>query len=286
MGLPVVDFNEYRTQYTNVHICIACSAKYVLEIKRQLEEAGIIEYSIFDVSKDLVKDRLVSYAGSSDAEDVILYHVLKKEPEIFYIDVGCNDPFLNSVSKLFYDMKNAHGINIDPQSKLMEIVQRERPRDINLTVALGAEKGRQRLYFQGGRSTLVEGHVTEAAQSSADVEVVTLADVCEKYVNPEQDIHFLKIDVEGYEEQVLKGADFQRYRPWVLCIESTLPGTDEPSWEGWEPLVISAGYELALMSGVNRYYVAKEHKELDPRFLPLEQLREQYMIYQARFVAE
>jgi Methyltransferase FkbM domain len=80
--------------------------------------------------------------------------------------------------------------------------------------------------------------------------------VCADYVRG--DIHFLKIDVEGAERSVLQGCDFNRFRPWVLVIEATVPNTQTPCHEEWEDLVLRTGYEFALFHGVNRYYVARE----------------------------
>jgi len=37
------------------------------------------------------------------------------------------------------------------------------------------------------------------------------------------EIHFLKIDVQGSESDVLRGCDFVRYRPWIVVIEATEP---------------------------------------------------------------
>jgi Methyltransferase FkbM domain len=87
-----------------------------------------------------------------------------------------------------------------------------------------------------------------------------LREICAKYVRG--DIHFLKIDVEGAEKSVLQGCDFNRFRPWLLAIEATVPTTQTPCYEEWEDLVLGAGYEFALAHEVNRYHVARERLSL------------------------
>jgi hypothetical protein len=68
-------------------------------------------------------------------------------------------------------------------------------------------------------------------------------------------IDFMKIDVEGWEHAVISGGDWEVYRPKVLCIEATEPGTEIPAWADWEPMLLDAGYEFVEMAAVNRYYV-------------------------------
>ena len=79
----------------------------------------------------------VSYA--QNFEDVILHRVLKEVKKGFYIDVGANDPVIDSVTKAFYD-DGWHGINIEPVSEWFEKLQLVRPNDINLQTGVGAKK--------------------------------------------------------------------------------------------------------------------------------------------------
>ena len=276
--LPVIDFETYLKEYNGVEICIACKSSYAIEIKEQLNEAGVCSYFVYNSDMGYTWERLISYSMPGQGEDVILYHVLRDIDDIFYIDVGCNDPFVNSVTKLLYDNKNAHGINIDPQSVLMDLVRHERPRDINLCVGVGASPGKQEFFYQGGMSTFVRENAKISLRSE-EIEIVTLADICRQHVQNGQEIHILKIDVEGFEREVIEGADFSKYRPWVLCIESTLPNTSIPTWEEWEPLLLREGYNFMMMQGVNRYYLANERQELKDRFIPLDYLKAKYKVF-------
>jgi hypothetical protein len=56
--------------------------------------------------------------------------------------------------------------------------------------------------------------------------------------------------------------DFARWRPWVVVVEATLPGSRTTNHEQWEQLVTAHCYQFAWFDGLNRYYVAEEHKEL------------------------
>ena len=84
--------------------------------------------------------------------------------------------------------------------------------------------------------------------------VTTLADVCRSHVPAGTAIDFLKIDVEGWEEHVLRGGDWQTYRPQILVVEAVAPLSDVPAWETWDGFVCAQGYAFITFDGLNRWY--------------------------------
>jgi FkbM family methyltransferase len=207
----------------------------------------------------------ISYA--QNFEDVLLWRALGHVKNGYYIDVGANDPVEHSVTKAFYDA-GWSGISIEPMPAYHQLFMEQRPRDVNLAIAAGSTDGELTLYdvpaVRGWASPergVAEAHQAEGYQvAELTVPVRTLASVCAEHVRG--DIHFLKIDVEGFEGEVLRGMDFARWRPWVLVIEATLPNSRETNHEAWEALVTSQRYRFAWFDGLNRYYVADEHAEL------------------------
>jgi len=210
----------------------------------------------------------VSYA--QNFEDVMLRRALKHVEVGFYIDVGANDPQQDSVTKAFYEA-GWRGINIEPVSQWFDKLEHERTRDINLKIAAGAQTGELLIYefTNTGLSTmdraLAERHEERGYQKiERKVPVNTLTKICnELHTSP---IHFLKIDVEGAEKQVLEGVDFSILRPWIVLIESVLPNTQIEDHADWEPILLNAGYEYCYFDGLNRFYIAQEHPELRDSF--------------------
>ena len=283
LGIPIVSLENYSRDYGNVRIIIACLPVYQEQIEEQLKDIGINDYGIFHKERILCRERIVSYAYPTENEDIILYHVLKDVPsnEIRWIDVGSNDPYIGSVTQFFYE-RGGCGINIDMEKELIDISKEVRSRDNNLWTAVGRNNGTIDYYSQGdygGLSTAVLQYVESDTPLRRTVAITTLKDICDKY--SESQIHFLKIDVEGMERDVLLGMDFKAYRPWILVIESTLPKTDIPDYEKWEEIVTRAGYHFAYSHGVNRYYVANEKADLDERFIPWEEMASEYCILHA-----
>jgi hypothetical protein len=79
-------------------------------------------------------------------------------------------------------------------------------------------------------------------------------------------VHFLKIDVEGMEQEVLAGLSLDRYRPWILVIEATQPNTAVDVSQAWEKRVLGAGYRLVYRDGLNRFYLSEEQMSRVPAF--------------------
>jgi len=211
----------------------------------------------------------ISYAQNN--EDVLLWRALGEVQNGFYIDVGANDPVEHSVTKAFYDA-GWHGINIEPLPVHIAAFDAQRPRDLNLAIAAGGADGELTLYdvpavrgWASPEAAVAELHRAEGHEvAELRVPVRTLAAVCEEHVQGE--IHFLKIDVEGFEGEVLRGMDFARWRPWVMAIEATLPNSRTTNHATWEHLVTGQGYRYAWFDGLNRYYVADEHARLLAHF--------------------
>nr|WP_244108460.1 FkbM family methyltransferase [Burkholderia anthina] len=182
----------------------------------------------------------------------------------FYIDVGAADPVDLSVTKLFYD-HGWHGINLEPQSAYFAMLTAARPHDINLQLAAGREAA-SHVFHRIDGTGLSTFDAEIAARHRANgwtvveetVDALPLAQICERY-RPDGPIHFLKIDVEGAEGEVLAGADFSRFRPWIVLVEATLPLSQEES-HAWEPTLTSQGYSFVWFDGLNRFYVADEMK--------------------------
>ncbi len=206
--------------------------------------------------------KTISYAQNH--EDILLARAFPGADGLF-LDVGANHPVFHSVTKLFSD-RGWSGINVEPSPVVFEVLKADRPRDVNLNVGVSDSEGtltfHESTVYHGWstfRDDLAEHYRGQGvAMVERPIAVVTLAEVCERHVG-DRTIDFLKVDAEGYERQVLLGADFGRWRPRVLLIENSWPET-------WEPLIDGLDYKLAAFDGLNRFYVRAEDAGLMPAF--------------------
>ncbi|CAM5235496.1 FkbM family methyltransferase [Rhodanobacter lindaniclasticus] len=212
--------------------------------------------------------KMISYA--QNYEDVILMRVLASVDRGCYIDVGAQHPINDSVTKAFYE-KGWRGVNIEPVDQWFKLLQRDRPEDINLQMVVSSAASEHALYevvntgLSTSSPTFAERHKAGGHEVVRhEVRGRTLDDIIES--SALADIHFLKIDVEGAEEDVLRSISLDRHRPWILVIEATEPNSQIPAYDAWESLVLTAGYVLVYEDGLNRFYLAEERGELRDAF--------------------
>ena len=203
------------------------------------------------------------YSYSQYQEDLILYILLYDIENGFYIDVGAFDPIKVSVTKAFY-LRGWTGINIEPQPDKKDLFDKDRPKDINLQLAISEKKGNIEFYINDQCSTYIKQY-SRNAKTMINVSMDTMSNICKKYVPKGRNVDFCKIDVEGGEKNVLLGYDFINYRPKVFCIESTVPLSYIPTYELWENILIQNNYMFVYKRSVNRFYVDKNYPELIER---------------------
>ncbi len=206
-----------------------------------------------------------SYA--QNFEDVILWRALKHVENGFYIDVGAQHPVSDSVSKAFYE-KGWRGIHVEATPAYAKLLRQDRPDEIVVEAALSNEHADLR-FFEIAETGLSTGDPEIAARHrmqgfevrETTVPTLTLPDIFA--LAGDREIHWLKIDVEGMENQVIEGWGNNPKRPWIVVIEATLPNTSQPSYQKWEHMILKLGYEFTYDDRLSRFYVMK-NRMLDP----------------------
>lgn len=208
---------------------------------------------------------------AQNREDIILSGFFPNINDGFYVDVGANDPSLDSVTKYFYE-KGWSGINVEPINRFYKRLVDARPRDINLNIGISDKAGTMTFREYGefhGLSTFSKktykdyDKLAEQNKQYGDfvertVKIKTLQQIFTE--NEVKKINFMKVDVEGYEYEVLKGNDWKLFRPQVICIEANHISKD------WRPILTENKYSLIFFDGLNEYYVADEAKSVKSSF--------------------
>lgn len=208
----------------------------------------------------------LSYAQNH--EDVVLWRALQHVTAGRYVDVGAADPVVDSVTCALYE-RGWRGVHVEPVPSFAAALRDARPEDDVVECGIGATAGTAVLSvvegtgwstFDDHAAALVRGRERDTIE--IEVPIRTLDDVLDSLGLAGQEIHLLKVDVEGFEAAVIAGANLGRWRPWVLLIEATEPGSTRTTHETWEPMVLAAGYRFCLFDGLNRFYVHEDHADL------------------------
>ena len=211
---------------------------------------------------------IISYA--QNFEDVLLWRALGHIQQGCYIDIGAHDPIVDSVSKAFYE-HGWRGIHLEPLPVYCNALRRDRPDETVLQAAVAAENGVLRFYeipdtgISTGNEEIAKLHRERGfTVNEITVPGVTLAQVFQLVQGDV--VHWLKIDVEGLEEQVLRSWGESSIRPWIVVVESTLPLTQDEAFSAWEGLLIVKKYRCVHFDGLNRYYLADAQSGLESAF--------------------
>ena len=81
---------------------------------------------------------MISYA--QNFEDVMLWRALGHVENGFYIDIGAQDPIVDSVSLAFYE-KGWRGIHVEPTPRYAGMLRDHRPEDTVIQAAVGKTAG-------------------------------------------------------------------------------------------------------------------------------------------------
>ena len=211
---------------------------------------------------------LNSYA--QNFEDVMLWRALKHIESGFYIDLGAQDPVVDSVSQVFHE-RGWKGIHVEPTPHYAQMLRAQRPGDTVIEAAVGNAQGVITFFeipstgISTGDPKIAQDHRERGFQiREITVPCIQLASIfktCGK-----RDIHWMKIDVEGFELSALTSWGKSQARPWIVVVESTVPMTQIEAHQTWESLLLRRGYAPVYFDGLNRYYVSKEKAELKESF--------------------
>jgi FkbM family methyltransferase len=228
-------------------------------------------FALSEAYRRLVRQPLMR-SFSQDGEDLVIDRLLERPREGFYVDVGANDPVRFSNTARFY-RRGWNGINVEPDPGRFAALRRARPRDVNLDVGIAADAGRM-TFFRFVPDTLSTFSREEAERLMAQganlagtttVPVQPLRQLLAHHDAP-SDFAFLSVDTEGLDLEVLESNDWDRFRPRVVCVETTGHGEGGDRGDPLDAFLARVGYRLRHEGSVNRIYASSGVGETaDPR---------------------
>ena len=203
---------------------------------------------------------------SQEGEDLILETFFPNEGSGFFIDVGSYHPVRFSNTYLFY-LKGWRGINIDARPGSMELFKTMRPEDKNIEAAIGEIEKTLTYYMfdepglNGFSKELSESRDANSPykiQKKIELPLRRLDIILDEHLPQSAVIHFMDIDVEGFDLEVLKSNNWNKYRPLMVLVETSLVSNDALGLTSSIHVFLSEkGYQLVAKTYRTSFYKLK-----------------------------
>jgi hypothetical protein len=236
-------------------------AKY-REEHRQLE---LLEAQLGQARQEHRRDSFSQFG-----EDIIIEHLTWPIKSGLYVDVGCAHPYwFSNTCKLFE--RGWSGVNIDPNPEAIANFNAARPHDRNIPAAIGTQAGEADYYMlPSAMCNTLDINVANGQASdfkSLKVSVETLAQVLDKNVGSKI-IHYMNVDCESRDFDVLQSNDWGRFRPVILTVED---GEFKLSSGGSKikSFLEDVGYVMYSFCHVTSFFIERSYHPTVDQGLPL-----------------
>ena len=153
--------------------------------------------------------RNVSY--SQEGEDLILQRIFERQTKGFYIDIGAHHPFRFSNTYVFYK-RGWIGLNIDAMPGSMKPFDKFRAKDINIEAAVSDIEKTLVFYMFNDpalngfsrQTSVLRNKIEYKVIKTTEIKTKRLENILDYYIDRDQIIDFMSIDVEGLDLNVLK----------------------------------------------------------------------------------
>jgi hypothetical protein len=220
----------------------------------------------------------ISLSFSQFGEDVILKSIIDEYcPELlddssqngYFVDFGAFHPFTYSNTFALYVL-GWRGLNIDANQKYINLFNRQRPGDRN--VCTGVSDKTETLEYthfknMGARNTFETEMVSKSVDQGCEVshtetlKCLEVNDLLDKYAKPNAVIHYMSIDLEGFDERVVKALEWQRFKPWIVTVEAHADTLDEALNTTIAKHLIENGYRCVSKCHLTLFFVSNHLKK-------------------------
>lgn len=197
------------------------------------------------------------------AEDVLIRKLFdKSKKDGVYLDIGAYHPFTHSNTAYFW-MKGWVGINIDANPNTVQLFEKHRPNDKNIWSAIvpnaDYENGVRQVslmlpskadYASGiaatGTVNTSVGTERGFSQSQSVPAISVSALIARENI---KSVDYLNIDIEGYDEAILREINFSIITPSVVTVEDYSDNFEGLLGSNITKLMKQNGYQLTGRAG-------------------------------------
>jgi FkbM family methyltransferase len=211
-------------------------------------------------------------------QDIECLKFYKNMPNGYYVDVGANDGISLSNTYILEKKYGWKGICMEPMPSVFEKLVSERPNAICINKAGFSESGKIVQFDEIVNSPMLSGiskfntnYNNIYSKNTLSVETITLTDALNAANSPAF-IHYLSLDTEGSEYEILKGIDFNKYTFGLIDLEHNFK---EPNRTQIREYLKERGYNFVKENKWDDVYV---HRSLHSEYLKNNYFTRQYKI--------
>ena len=199
---------------------------------------------------DFTAHRIQQFSNEPAIEQQLVQTFFGGKPG-FYVDVGANDPVLDSQSQ-HLEALGWTGLLIEPDPDCCELLRKNRTGTVvQMACSSPGNSGKQLLLNRAGpHSTLEDRPIALGAviRSQVAVQCDTLDAILRAH-NAPAGFDLLSIDIEGHELVALSGFSFDVWQPRLVLIEDHVTHLNK------HRLMLRNNYQLLMRTGLNSWYV-------------------------------
>ena len=211
-----------------------------------------LKRSFAQQGEDLILDRIMTM--------VLGWDVTRKRQ---YVDVGAYDAITHSVTDLLY-LRGWKGVVFDPSIVTQKSFQRWRKRDHFVRAVVGMQDNVKVDFYipkrAGNDQSLVSTKYPRISEKNQFTKVkfnqVNLNEALKR--NGIEKVHFLNLDVEGAELEVLSTFDFKYFKPSVIAVEIFGDDLEACLHSDVAKLILKEGYQFSGSAVITQFFVRKD----------------------------
>lgn len=203
------------------------------------------------------------YGTCQEDSMIAAYFISKgrKLSNINYCEIGVCEPVMSSNTYYFYERTLGKGILVEANPEVIPAIACVRPKDTIINKAVYHESGKVQFYISNepGLSSVRSDWCKQSVfqefgiRKTIEIETIHINNVLAML----EQVDLLSIDVEGYDLEILKEIDYEKYKPEVIVVECNMQ-IDDKNYINKILEVLGVRYTLWAQTIYNMIFVLKE----------------------------
>lgn len=225
---------------------------------------------VYNKIRKIIGTAYINKSYAQCGEDLLISFLAEKFgwKTFSYLDIGTNHPKKFNNTYLFYK-RGSRGVCVEPDPSLINVIKSARPGDTCVNVGLSAGEDAMADFYVMTVNTLNTFSKEDAEKLDKEgvYKIKEVIKVPLKSINTILSDNFkgkspnlISLDVEGWNEEIIRSLDFDKYRPELLCVETVTFATDntEQKIDSIIEYVKGKGYFVYADTFINTIFIDKK----------------------------